>query len=97
MQCFQKPTKFTQIIWPGFDNLDEYSWIDEEGNLHLKSIDQELCEVILSSNNLHFRVIFLHQLPQKKAAWTINAENAPNTSTFDDVMSQSVYARSQMT
>ena len=91
----QKANKFVQVTWPGKDNLDEYSWVDEEGNLHLKSIDDDLCELILSQNNLHFRVMFLHLLPQKKATWTMTDPNVA-ASTFDDAMSASAYGRSQM-
>jgi hypothetical protein len=55
--------KFINVTWPGQENVDEYSWIDEEGNTHLKSIDENVCEIILSSNLLHFKVLFLYLLP----------------------------------
>ena len=52
----KKSNKLTKVSWPGDDNIDEYSWVDEEGNLHLRSVDDGLCELILAANNLHFRV-----------------------------------------
>jgi len=58
--------KQTQVTWPGADNLEEHSWVDEEGNFHLKSIEDDLCHIILSANLLHFRVQYRHLLPGKK-------------------------------
>jgi len=65
----QKPAKHTKVTWPGEDNLQEFCWVDENGHTHLKSLDADLAEVILSQNCLHFRVIFLYLLPTKKQAW----------------------------
>jgi hypothetical protein len=38
-RTIQKNIKHTKVNWPGEENVDEYSWIDEQGNTHLKSID----------------------------------------------------------
>lgn len=62
----QKLAKYSKVTWPGLDNVDEYTWIDEQGNLHLKSIDSDLCELILSQNCVHFKVIYLYLIPHKK-------------------------------
>ena len=56
INIFQKSTKITHVTWPGEDNLDEFVWQDEQGNFHLKSIDEGVCHIVLSSNFLHFRV-----------------------------------------
>lgn len=48
----------------------DYTSRDEEGNVHLKSIDQDLAELVLSSNGFHFTVTFLYLLPFKTASWT---------------------------
>ena len=66
----KKNVKITKATWPGEDNVDEYTWIDEEGNLHLRSIEEDVCQIVLSSNCLHVRVSFLYLLPTKKAEWT---------------------------
>jgi hypothetical protein len=63
-------SKVSKVSWPGEENSDEYTWIDEEGNLHMKSIDEDMAEIVLSVNNLHFRVSFLYLLPFKKPFWT---------------------------
>ena len=55
--------------------------MDEQGNLHLKSIDDGLCEVILAANCLHFRVQFLYLIPSKKAKWITTD---PNQQTIGD-------------
>ena len=49
--------------------MEEHSWVDEEGNFHLKSIEDDLCHIILSANLLHFRVQYRHLLPGKKQDW----------------------------
>lgn len=90
----------TKVSWPGQDNIDEYSWIDEQGNLHLKSIDDGLCEVILAANCLHFRVQFLYLLPYKKAQWVStdpNLQTMGDQQPVDDCMSayRSQYTLSQ--
>lgn len=76
-EVIEKQAKITKVTWPGLDNLDEYTWIDEHGHLHLRSIEDELCEIVLSSNCLHIRVNFLYLLPNKKAKWT-QVENQMN-------------------
>ena len=55
----RKQSKISKITWPGHDNLDQYAWIDDEGNWHLKSIEDDMCEIIISPNCLHFRIIYL--------------------------------------
>ena len=80
-QTVQKFNKLTKVSWPGEENIDEYSWMDEQGNLHLKSIDDGLCEVILAANCLHFRVQFLYLIPSKKAKWITTD---PNQQTIGD-------------
>jgi hypothetical protein len=40
--------------------------MDEQGNLHIRSIEDGLAELVFSANCLHFRVYFLHLLPTKK-------------------------------
>ena len=69
------------------DNVDEYSWIDEEGNFHLRSIEDELCEVVLSANCLHVRVNFLYMLQNKKGKWVTSAQNYQGQN-FDDGVSE---------
>ena len=68
--------------------MDEYSWIDEQGNTHLKSIDQDVCEVILSANCLHFRVVYLYLLPTKKHGWVTTGGTQMD---YDDNVSVSAY------
>jgi 3-methyladenine DNA glycosylase Mpg len=36
-------SKLTKVNWPGVDNLTDYSWRDDEGNIYLQSIDDDLC------------------------------------------------------
>ena len=74
LEVISKSTKLTKVSWPGEDNLDEYTWMDEQGNLHLRSIDDDLCEIVLSANCIHFKVSFLYLLPNKKAEW-VNVAN----------------------
>ena len=80
-ESVKKPSKLTKVSWPGEDNVDEYSWIDEVGNLHLRSVDDGLCEVILAANNLHFRVHFLYLVASKSAQWVTTD---PNQAAEDD-------------
>ena len=35
----RKQSKMTKVTWPGLENVDEYTWVDEEGNTHLRSVD----------------------------------------------------------
>lgn len=71
----EKTHKITKVSWPGLENIDEYSWIDEEGNIHLRSIEEDICEVVLSANCLHVRVNFLFLLPEKKGKWVVTTDN----------------------
>lgn len=43
--------------------------MDEEGNMHLKSIDEGVAEIVLSKNGFMFTVSFLYLLPFKKPSW----------------------------
>jgi hypothetical protein len=65
--------------------------MDEEGNLHLKSVDQDVCELILSANCLNFKVCYMQLLPNKKGDWVYQSETIG-----DDIISNSVYGRSQI-
>ena len=87
----QKLAKYTKVTWPGLDNVDEYTWIDEQGNLHLKSVENDLCELILSQNCVHFKVIYLYLVPNKKPQW-VNLEGTGSQQFNDEA---SAY-RSQM-
>ncbi len=60
------PHKFTSVTWPGSDNLEDYSYTDQEGNLHLRSVDDSQSEIVLARNGLTFSVSFLYLLPYKK-------------------------------
>lgn len=65
------------MTWPGIENIAEYYWVDDEGNHHLKSIDEGMCEIIMSSNLLHFRVCYYHLLPSKKMEYVpIDQQNS---------------------
>ena len=83
----------TKVTWPGLDNVDEYSWVDEEGNTHLRSVDQDLCEVILAANCLNFRVCYMQLLPTKKSDWVYTQQGE---TVGDDILSNSAYGRSQV-
>lgn len=73
------------MTWPGEDNVDEYTWMDELGNIHLRSIEDDMSSIVLSSNCLHVRVNFLYLLPKKKAEWTVNAIGMANDEVDDRV------------
>ena len=59
------------------ENVDEYSWMDEQGNFHVRAIEDDLCEVVLSQNCLHVKVNFMYLLPNKKAKWISGHQNEP--------------------
>lgn len=65
----QKFEKHISITWPGSDNYLDFVSLDEDGNLHLRSIDEGVGELILSRNGFHFTVHFLYLLPFKKPTW----------------------------
>lgn len=54
------------MTWPGIENIEQYFNIDNDGNYCLKSMDEDMCEIILSKNMLHFRVSYLHLIKNKK-------------------------------
>ena len=88
----QKFNKVTKATWPGQDNIDEYSWIDEQGNMHLKSVDKDVCEITLSSNMLHFKVQYLHLLPTKKHQWVGVDNGMSMNGDFNEAGSVSAYS-----
>lgn len=61
------PHKITSVVWPGSDNFEEYSYMDQEGNFHLRSVDNSESEMVLAKNGLTFSITFLYLLPYKKA------------------------------
>lgn len=61
--------KITSAVWPGSDNFEEYSFMDQEGNFHLRSVDNSESEIVLAKNGLTFSVTFLYLLPYKKPQW----------------------------
>ena len=68
--------------WPGLDNLQDYSFKDENGNYYLQSVDDDLATVILSDNCLHFRVQYWHFTGNKVGQW-VAADQAMNLSTIN--------------
>ena len=61
------PFKITQAIWPGHDNLEQFISEDAQGNLHLKTVDEnETAEMILAKNGFQISVSYLFMLPFKK-------------------------------
>lgn len=61
--------KYTKVNWPGVENLADYSWRDDDGNIYLQSIDEDLCTIILAKNCLHFRVTYWHCTGNKVGEW----------------------------
>jgi hypothetical protein len=67
--------KYLEASWPGLENLSEYTWVDEQNNVHIRSTDDEqVCKVSLSSNGFQITVTYLHLLPSKKPSW-VEVEN----------------------
>jgi hypothetical protein len=58
--------RFTQVVWPGTANMEEYINVDEEGNIHLRSVDDDVAEIVLSKNGFLMTVTYLYLLPFKK-------------------------------
>ena len=62
-----KMFKYTQASWPGLENLEDYLAEDEEGNLTIRSTDDEgIASVTLSANGFQVMCSFLYLLPFKK-------------------------------
>ena len=62
--------KYTQASWPGLENLHEYLTEDNEGNLTLRSTDDEdIASITLSANGFQIMCTFLYLLPFKKPQW----------------------------
>lgn len=64
-----KATALTKVHWPGMENLADYSSVDKDGNYILKSIDEDLCEIVLSRDCLHFRVSYWQLTDNKEGHW----------------------------
>ena len=65
--CVTKLYKHTHVLWPGIQNMDEYLSRSEDGNIILRSTDdEELATVTLSSNGFQVMCSFLYLLPYKK-------------------------------
>lgn len=65
----QLSARYTKVNWPGVENLADYSWRDDDGNIYLQSIDDDLCTIILAKNCLHFRVTYWHLTGNKVGEW----------------------------
>lgn len=61
--------KMTTVSWPGDENLSEHVWQDEDGTLHLKSLDDDQTTVSLHPNGFIVTVKYLYLLPYKKPEW----------------------------
>ena len=62
--------KYVEAQWPGLENLAEYSWVDEQGNVHIRTTDDDqVAQLILSKNGFQVTVNYLHLLPIKKPCW----------------------------
>ena len=87
--------KYTQASWPGMENLDEYITEDSEGNLTLRSTDEEgIASITLSANGFQVMCSFLYLLPFKKPKWIDVADlQASFMSATGSVMSQPGSAR----
>ena len=69
-QTVTKMFKYTQASWPGLENLSDYLTEDTEGNLTLRSTDDEgIATVTLSANGFQIMCTFLYLLPYKKPQW----------------------------
>lgn len=49
-QIITKFFKFETAQWPGSENLADFVWTDEEGVTHLRSTNDDVAQVSLSSN-----------------------------------------------
>ena len=66
-QTVTKMFKYTQASWSGLENLADYLSEDDEGNLTLRSTDDEgIASVTLSANGFQVICSFLYLLPFKK-------------------------------
>ena len=46
-------------MWPGQDNVHEYVSEDEQGNVHMRSVD-DYGEIVLAKNAFQFTVNYLY-------------------------------------
>lgn len=68
--CTTKLYKYTHASWPGLENLTQYIVLSEDGNLTLRSTDEEdLATLTLSANGFQVMCSFLCLLPYKKPQW----------------------------
>ena len=92
--------KYTHASWPGLDNLGDYLERSEDGNLTLRSTDEEdLASVTLSASGFQIRCSFLCLLPFKKPQWVEIGAGATQDMLQRSVMSSTLSegARSQAT
>lgn len=80
-------SKVTSAVWPGHLNVEEYVSQDEEGNLCLKSVDEN-ASIVLSKDGFHFTVSFLVMMPGKKPQWQEVADDGD--SSLRSILNQSV-------
>jgi hypothetical protein len=79
------PVKLTNVVWPGLDNVSDFISQDPEGNLVLKSVDENnVARIVLSKNKFQFSVTFLYLLPFKKPQW--QKEDSSNDSTLKSII-----------
>ncbi len=65
--CYTKLYKYTNASWPGLDNVSNYLTRSEDGNLTLRSSDEEdLATVTLSASGFQVMCTFMCLLPYKK-------------------------------
>jgi hypothetical protein len=74
--------KYSTASWPGLDNFQEYLTQDGEGNLTIRSTDEEdVASITISNTGFQLKATFLYLLPFKKPQWIeINDANKSHIS-----------------
>ncbi|CDW85361.1 UNKNOWN [Stylonychia lemnae] len=82
----QKFQKYTQVIWPGIENWEDFLTEDQDGNLTLRSVDEDLASITLSANGFQLSVKYQQLLPFKKPTW-VNLGVTFDESTIKNITS----------
>ena len=85
------PVKVNSAVWPGHLNFEEYVEEDQEGNLSLKTVDEnQSAQLVLSKNGFSFTVSYLFMLPNKKPQWQELSQSNLKDSTLRNILNHSV-------
>ena len=80
----------TSAVWPGHLNFEEYVEQDQEGNLSLKTVDEnQSAQLVLSKNGFSFTVSYLFMLPNKKPQWQELSQSNLKDSTLRNILNHS--------